>query len=95
MGGAAGARFQAGGDYLVARQTLAAQRRAGASFDEAWALALKMVNRDDRGVLKETKGAWHRAYLREPFYSAGAFGKLAAVTVTDGDAETRQAQVVR
>jgi hypothetical protein len=92
MGGAAGARFQAGGDFLIARQTLAAQRRAGASFEEAWQLALKMTGSDDRGVLEETRGAWMRAYNREPFYSGASFGKLAAVTVHDEDTQSRGTQ---
>jgi hypothetical protein len=92
MGGAAGARFQAGGNYLVARQTLAAQRRAGVSFDEAWPLALKMVSPDDRAVLSETRHAWACAYDRQPFYSSGSFGALA--DVTDGDIETRRTQLV-
>jgi hypothetical protein len=66
-----------GGDFLPARQVMVAQRRAGADFDSAWALAMKMVAREDRAILEDTKGAWHRAYLREPFYSGGSFGMLA------------------
>jgi hypothetical protein len=69
--------FQTGGDFLVARQTLAAQRRAGASFDEAWPLALKMVSPADRAVLIETKGAWFRAYDRQTFRSGQSFSMLA------------------
>jgi hypothetical protein len=77
MSGIAGARFQVGGDYIVCRQVLAAQPRAGADFDTAWALAMKMVSRDDRSVLQETKGAWHRAYNRKPFCSGTSFSMLA------------------
>ena len=51
-----------------------AQRRAGASFNEAWTLALTMVSRDDRRALEDTKGAWQRAYLRQPFYSGARSG---------------------
>jgi hypothetical protein len=84
--------FQTGGDFLVARQTLAAQRRAGASFDEAWTLAMKMVSVEDRAILRETRHAWACAYARETFHSGGSFGKLAAVTVHDDDTQSRGTQ---
>jgi hypothetical protein len=38
---------------------------------------MKMVSRDDRSVLQETKGAWHRAYNRKPFCSGTSFSMLA------------------
>jgi hypothetical protein len=92
MAGVAGARFQTGGDFLVARQVMQAQRRAGVSFDEAFAMALRMVSREDRSVLEATKGAWHCAYDRQPFHSGASFGQLA--DITDGDIETRRTQLV-
>jgi hypothetical protein len=89
MSGVPGQRFQTGGDYIICRQVLTAQRRAGADFDSAWELALKMVSREDRAVLKETRHAWACAYAREAFYSGGSFGQMAAVTVHDDDASQR------
>jgi hypothetical protein len=86
--------FQSGGDYLIARQVMQAQRRAGATFDEAWQLALKMTSHEDRAILEQTRGAWQCAYNRQAFHSGGAFGQMAAVTVHDGDTESRQVQVV-
>jgi hypothetical protein len=71
--------LQVGADYLIVRQVLAARRRAGIPFDQAWAHAMRMVNKDDRDVLEATKTAWHRAYLREPIYSGGAFALMADV----------------
>jgi hypothetical protein len=76
-----------GGNYLIARQTLAAQRRAGADFASAWGLALKMTHPDDRGILQETRVCWERAYNRQSLYSDKAFSTLAHVT--DGDTQTR------
>ena len=87
MAGIARSRFQIGADYIVCRQVLAAQRRAGADFATAWELALKMVGKEDRGILQETKHAWACAYARESFYSGASFGRLA--DVIDGDTESR------
>jgi hypothetical protein len=80
MSGVAGQRFQVGGDFLPARQVMQARRRAGDSFDSAWAHAMKMVSREDRAVLEETKGAWAAGYNRQSFYSGAAFGTLDGVT---------------
>jgi hypothetical protein len=91
---AAGSTAQAGGgDFRIARHVLAAQRTSGADFDTAWALALRLVGREDRATLVATRGAWANAYNRQPFYSGKAFGTLAGIV--DGDTEARQTQVVR
>jgi hypothetical protein len=72
-------QLQVGADYLIVRQTLAAQRRAGADFTDAWKLAMRMARKEDRNALRETRGAWERAYNREGFYSGASFSMLADV----------------
>jgi hypothetical protein len=67
----------AGADYAIVRQALAGQRRMGVDFEEAWQLALRMARKEDRAILKETEGAWRRAYNREAFYSGAAFATMA------------------
>jgi hypothetical protein len=48
------------------RIRLAHQRRAGASFDQAWKMAVKGAKGPTYWALWETKDAWQRAYDRAP-----------------------------
>jgi hypothetical protein len=76
-----------GGNYLIARQVMQAQRKAGATFDDAFELALRMVSREDRLVLQETRHAWEKGYQRESFHSGASFSLLA--NGVDGDGARR------
>jgi hypothetical protein len=38
---------------------------------------MKMVSKDDRSVLEQTRSAWEAAFHRQPFYSGASFGMLA------------------
>jgi hypothetical protein len=89
MAGSNGHGLMTGGDFLITRQVLTAQRRAGASFDEAWPHAVKMSAAEDRFALEETRHAWACAYHRQPFHSGSSFGHMAAVTVHDDDTQDR------
>lgn len=66
------------------RRRLAAARRGGASFDDAWksallaALALSPRHEQSewRGALEETRDAWHDAYYRLPSRASAAAALL-------------------
>jgi hypothetical protein len=48
------------------REQLASQRRAGQSFETAWAAVIDGCNRGNREVLMATVDAWRSAWDRVP-----------------------------
>jgi len=52
--------------YIALRQRLAAARRAGESFDQAWGPAVRDLGPSDQRAVASTRADWQAGYNRTP-----------------------------
>jgi hypothetical protein len=88
MGTRVGTR-EANIDWPGLRATLAAARRAGVPFQQAWPLATAGLDGDDREVLQATAAAWAAGYERREVYGAAPVIVLASALAAEPGERSR------
>lgn len=85
--------------FAALRAHLAASRRAGLDFEQAWGCAategVLPPAGADRDVLEASRSAWRRGYLREPPAPAeAALSRLVDVLSAEADPELGRREVL-